>query len=613
MNTVPTVTASIDETICVGDNATISVTGNAVSYTWDNGLGNGTSHVVSPATTTTYQVTGVDGNNCENTDVVIVNVNQIDNASFTFNNFCEGSPNQATGIALPGGSFDFNPAPADGATINPTTGEITNGVLGNTYSVEYTTNGPCPSSSIETVTVQSSDDPSFDFDNICIGTPALPSNIATSGGSFTFFVAPTDGATIDPSTGEISNPVAGNSYQVEYTTPTGICQAADVVTVSAFALPTVTASTDQTICDGDVVVIAASGADTYSWDNGLGSGDTHSVNPSTNTTYTVEGTDINGCSASAAVTITVNPTPTVDAGSDATICEGTSVTLTATNPDGAVITWDNGVTDGVSFTPTNTITYQVSAVLGTCTTVDDVTITVTPIPTVSAGNDFEACEGDEITLTANNPDGATITWDNGVTDGVAFTATNSLTYTVTADLSGCIETDEVEVTVNPLPTVSMGADEDMCDNAGIFNLAGTPAGGTFSGPGVSGNEFNPLTAGVGVHTLSYEFEDANGCSNTAFAVYTVDDCASITENSLSNSLILAPNPSSTHIDIEVTGDNLTIHAVRLISLEGRVLEVKYNDALANTIRLEVSSYAKGTYMAIISTSKGEITRKFIVQ
>lgn len=614
VNALPTVTASADQTICVGDNATISVTGNAVTYTWNNGLGNGTSHVVSPTNTTTYQVTGVDGNNCSNNDVITVNVNAIDNASFTFNNFCEGAPNQATGIALPGGTFNFNPAPGDGSTINASTGEITNGVLGATYSVQYTTNGSCPSSSIVTVTVQSSDDPSFIFNTICIGTPALPSGIATSGGAFAFFVAPVDGATINTTTGEITNPVAGNSYQVEYTTQIGICQASDVVTVSAFALPTVSTSVNQTICDGDVAVISAFGANTYSWDNGLGGGDTHSVSPSANTTYTVVGTDVNGCSASNAVIINVNPTPVVGAGNDETICEGTSITLTATNPNGAVISWDNGVTDGVSFAPTNTVTYQVTAVLGTCEATDDVTITVTNAPSVSAGNDIVACEGDEITLTANNPDGAVISWNNGVNDGVAFTATSgTLTYTVTADLGGCIAIDEVDVTVNTLPTVSMGTDEEMCDNAGIFNLAGTPAGGTFSGPGVTGNEFNPLTAGVGVHTLTYTFEDANGCSNSSTAIYTVDDCASLSENNLSNNLILAPNPSSTHIDITVSGNDMVVSSIQLISLEGRVLGVQNNSALENTIRVDVSSYAKGTYLAIITTSKGVVNKKFIVQ
>jgi hypothetical protein len=542
VNALPTVTASVDQTICVGDNATISVTGNATSYTWDNGLGNGTSHVVTPSTTTTYEVTGVDGNNCENTDLVTVTVNQIDNASFTFNNFCEGASNQATGIALPGGSFAFNPVPGDGSTINATTGEITNGVLGTTYSVEYTTNGPCPSSSIETVTVQDSDDASFVFNAICIGTPALPSSIVTSGGTFDFLVTPSDGATINSTTGEIFNPVAGNSYQVEYTTPSGVCQSSEVVTVNAFALPTVSASAGQTICDGDAVVISVSGAATYSWDNGLGGGDTHSVSPSANTTYTVVGTDINGCSATDAVTISVNPTPTVGAGNDATICEGTSITLTASNPNGATLAWDNGVVDGVSFTPASTTTYEVVATLGSCSA-----------------------------------------------------------------------SDEVTITVNTLPTVSMGSDEEMCNTAGIFSLAGTPTGGVFSGPGVTGNEFNPNTAGVGNHTITYLFEDANGCSNTATATYTVDDCVSLAENNLSNSLILAPNPSSSHIDITVTGNDMIVYSIQLISLEGRVLGVQNNSALENTIRVDVSSYAKGTYMAIISTSKGVVNKKFIVQ
>lgn len=604
-------------TICNGDNAILTASGNgAISWETTGGIpvGSGPSIQVNPSTTTTYVALLTDANDCTDEALVTITVNQIDNATFTFNNFCEGSPNQATNIVLPGGNFDFNPAPGDGATINASTGGITNGVLGTTYSVEYTTNGACPSSSIQTVTVQSSDDASFVFNTICIGTPALPSGIATTGGSFDFLVTPTDGATINTSTGEILNPVAGNSYQVEYTTPSGVCQSSEVLTVSAFVLPTVSASADQTICDGDTIIISANGANTYSWDNGLGGGDTHSVSPSANTTYIVVGTDGNGCAASDVVTIDVNPTPTVGAGDDETICEGTSITLTATNPNGAIISWANGVTDGVSFAPANSATYQVTAVLGTCEATDDVTITVTNAPVVSAGNDIVACEGDEIILTANNPDGAVISWNNGVNDGVAFTPTNgTLTYIVTANLSGCVAADEVDVTVNTLPTVSMGSDEEMCNTAGIFSLTGTPTGGIFSGPGVTGNEFDPNTAGVGNHSITYIFEDANGCSNAASAIYTVDDCSSLVENNLSNNLILSPNPSSTHIDITVSGNDLMVSSIQLISLEGRVLSVQNNSALENTIRVDVSSYAKGTYLALIETSRGDVVKKFIVQ
>src|SRR5690606_1166645 len=79
------------------------------------------------------------------------------------------------------------------------------------------------------------------------------------------------------------------------------------------------------------------------------------------------------------------------------------------------------------------------------------------------------------------------------------------------------------ITVNDLPAVDAGTYAPICLNAGTITLAGTPAGGTFSGPGVTGNVFNPVTAGPGVHTVSYTYTDVNGCSNTGTTSITVYD------------------------------------------------------------------------------------------
>jgi hypothetical protein len=224
-------------------------------------------------------------------------VNPIDDPSFTFNDYCEVAlSNGPTNITTTGGTFAFSPVPTDGATINGTTGEITDGVTGNTYNVEYTTNGSCPSTSIESVTVQSDDDPSFNYTDICLGNglPIEPSNIATSGGTFDFVTTPTDGATITGSTGVISGATQGSTYDVQYTTPTGVCQASSTVTVEVYNAPTIVASGAQTICEQDIHTINASGGDSYSWDNGLGAGAAQAVTPSVTTTYVVTGTDLTG-------------------------------------------------------------------------------------------------------------------------------------------------------------------------------------------------------------------------------------------------------------------------------------------------------------------------------
>src|SRR5690554_6056531 len=447
VNALPTISAGSDLAICVGDNTTITANGG-VSYIWDNSLGAGASHAVTPTGTTTYQVTGTGANGCENTSSVTVTVNPYDDASFTFNNFCELSmTNGPTNIITTGGTFSFNPVPTDGATINTTSGEISNGVNGASYTVEYTTSGSCPSTSTETVSVQSNDDPTFSYDNICLGNglTVLPNNIATPGGTYAFFTAPTDGTTINTSTGEVINPTLGTSYAVEYTTPTGACQSSSVENKTVYTAPTVNLSaTATTICMNEATDLQASGnAISYAWDNGLSSGTTHSVTPSSTTTYTVTGTDANGCTNSANETINVNSLPVVDAGLDQIVCENETVNMTAT---GAVsYAWDNGLGNGAtqSITALTTQTYTVTGTdANNCENTDQITINVNQLPIVDAGQDVSICNGDQITITANGAN--TYNWDNGLGAGAAHNVspTVTTTYIVTGTgLNTCENTD----------------------------------------------------------------------------------------------------------------------------------------------------------------------------
>jgi len=73
------------------------------------------------------------------------------------------------------------------------------------------------------------------------------------------------------------------------------------------------------------------------------------------------------------------------------------------------------------------------------------------------------------------------------------------------------------------PPVSLGAFSSVCENTGPFLLSGgAPTGGTYSGPGISGGTFNPAIAGLGIHTISYNYSDVTGCSGTATEAITVN-------------------------------------------------------------------------------------------
>ena len=195
---------------------------------------------------------------------------------------------------------------------------------------------------------------------------------------------------------------------------------------------------------------AGSGYSIYSWSP---SGNTQIINVTSAGNYSVTVTDANGCFGTDNVTVTENSLPTVYAGVDMTVCEGTAVTLSGS---GAMIyTWDNSVTDGTPFTPLSTTTYTVTGTNGNgCTNTDQVVVTVNALPTVNAGADQTVCAGTSVTLSGSG-NATSYLWDNGVTDGTPFTPTNTTTYTVIGtDANGCTNTDTVLVTVNALAILS---------------------------------------------------------------------------------------------------------------------------------------------------------------
>ena len=185
---------------------------------------------------TSYTVQYVTNGICPSQSLESLNVNLLDDPSFVVNDFCEGAPNSASSIVTSGGVFSFNPTPTSGEIIDPSTGEITGGIAGLTYSIEYATSGICSSSSLQSLIVNSQDDASFIVNNFCENSPNSASSIVTSGGVFSFNPIPTSGEVIDPLTGEISGGLPGNSYTIQYST-LGVCPDTQFQNVLIYSTP----------------------------------------------------------------------------------------------------------------------------------------------------------------------------------------------------------------------------------------------------------------------------------------------------------------------------------------------------------------------------------------
>lgn len=248
-----------------------------------------------------------------------------------------------------------------------------------------------------------------------------------------------------------------------------------------------------------------------------------------------------------------NNAPTADFFANTTACEGKVVNFYNTAGSSATSyswTFQNG-TPATSTAPNPSVTfntagnYNVSLVVSNANGSDSiykasfVGVQTTVIPSVSiTSNNVTICEGDDIEFYASTINkGATgeIDWYvngqlrayAGDTITVPSLSNNDTVRAVLRSSETCVSSPEVNsnsviITVNPLPTVDAGTYTTQCVDGATFALTGTPAGGTYSGRGVQGTNFNPADAGPGFHTITYEYTDANGCTNVANTTIQVE-------------------------------------------------------------------------------------------
>ena len=248
-------------------------------------------------------------------------------------------------------------------------------------------------------------------------------------------------------------------------------QSAAVNNITVNPQPTVSISSlpNDTVCYGDTLVLTGNGANTYLWDNGVT--DNSPFVPTTNTTYTVIGTDANGCMDTASVNITVNPKPVVNANAipSTILCYQDTLLLYGSGADS--YTWDNGISDSIPFLATSTNIYTV---IGTdangCKDTANINITVNPLPTVTitTSPSDSVCLGDSTQLSASGT-ATTYLWNNGQTSTSVYvnTTTDSTIILFGIDANGCQNSDTVTVRVLPVPTLTLLSDTSICYNNSV--------------------------------------------------------------------------------------------------------------------------------------------------
>jgi PKD repeat protein len=630
-STAFTATVSANQDICPGGTATITA-GGGITYNWQNAgvtFSTSASTSVSPPVTTAYNCIVTNSAGCVSNVVTTVYVSPLDDASFDFYDFCDGAPNGPVNIATPGGTFSFNPAPGDGAVINPTTGEITNEVIGTTYTVQYSVNVNCANTSTQTVTVNAQDDPQFTTGNYCSGGTNVVTGIATPGGVFTY--NGTDASSINPSTGVITGGVAGTTYLITYTTPAGLCQSVSApVSVTVGTTPAMAAVGSQAVCQGanfTAINFTGTAGTTYNWTNtntaiGIGASGSGNIGAFAGTgtttggpaaTATITVTPVIGtCTGNVQIfTLTVNALPDVDAGPDQTVCTGTPVTLAGS---GAVsYIWDNGVTNNVSFTPgIGTVTYTVTGTGSNgCQNTDQVVVTVTDLDDASFTS-TDICEGGTNVVTGVVVTGGTFTYDGtdastidpatGIITGGIVGTTYNITYTT--PLSACQATSApVAVTVYPNPSVSGTVTNDDGSTNGAIDITITGGTAPYSPVWSHGPTSEDVT-GLAPGTYTVTVTDANGCY--VQDTYTVISLVGVEDNPLNAALTIYPNPTQGMFNVALAGEFM----LNVTDARGRLVLQK---SATDKTTVELDSYESGVYFVHVVQGENSIVKKIVKQ
>lgn len=559
---------------------------------------------------------------------------------------CSGATGNVYSItAVPGATSYTWTVPA-GSTITSGQGTISATVtLGSTSgNVTVTATNACGTSTASTKAVTVNLIPATPgaisgTNSLCSGSTGNVYSISTVSGATSYTWTVPSGSSVTSGQGTTSATVTYGATSGNVTvTATNACgtsaSSTSAITVNTIPSAPGSISGSATVCSGSTgnvyTISSVAGATNYTWTVPAGSTIT-SGQGTTSATVTfgatpgnVTVTASNSCGTSAstsfavAMTSSAPATPGSISGSINVCASSTSNTYSIASvsgatsytwmvPSGATITSGQGSTSATIDFGSNSgnITVTASSTCGT-SGASTLSIIVNPLPTVDDPANQTLCVG-ELTqdiLFSGSSSSSSYNWTNdntsvglgssGSGDIVGFTAASSGTamITVTPSLNGCTGAQQtVSINVNPLPTVSHSAYSDVCINWSSFTLMnGSPAGGIYSGTGVSGNTFDPSVAGIGTYSIDYSYS-LSGCTNSASASITVDDCLGVNEFD-DETVTIYPNPTDDKMNIK--GESL-LNYDNLILLDATGRLVEEWSISSTDIELYLGKYAPGIY------------------
>jgi hypothetical protein len=371
-----------------------------------------------------------------------------------------------------------------------------------------------------------------------------------------------------------------------------------------YKLPCGATVPSYTTCAGSTAILNATGglpATTYTWNTGANT-TSISTTPPVTTVYTLTtGYPGGTCPTAQTSTVTIGTSISVNiSASSNTVCSNNSLTLTA-NSSATTFSWNTGATSPVIVvTPATNTTYSVGVASGLCFGGNTIAIVVNPNPVISfAISNTVLCApiSSSITVTASGAN--SYTWasppaatNTGTVSVTTPTVAGNYVISVAGSVGGCVSTLTAPLVVNTVPTLTLtSSSATACPTSSSITLTGSPAGGVYSGTGVTGNAFNPAVAGAGSFGPVYSYTNtATGCSNTKSVSIVVSPCTGIESNVIGlglNAINVYPNPFTNEITISgVNGSLEVINALGQVVLSYSVSELQ---------TINTTNLAKGIY------------------
>ncbi len=320
------------------------------------------------------------------------------------------------------------------------------------------------------------------------------------------------------STGETSQEITVNDTGIYWVdVSNAACTARDSISIELFDAFELNLGDDVTLCAESYQLdagISGPGV-SYQWSNGPS---TQTITVTNSGTYSVEVSSGN-CSTTDEIEVNFSNNIMVSLGEDIEACEGDTFELDA-GENGDSYLWNDGSTNQ-TLAVSGSGEYSVEIVSGECRSLASIQVIFNEVPTVVLPADITACSDTTVVLSAPTNNNYTYEWSSGETSQTIIANTTG-NYSLTVSNGGCEATDDIRVTINPVPEVNLGEDQAIClvEN----DVAVLSAGENFVQYTWSTGEESPAIQVITPGNYALTVVDDKGCTNSDDIVI-IEQCA----------------------------------------------------------------------------------------